>query len=552
MNARHNLFENSERSGLREYVPWPAEIAARYRELGCWQDKSLLQLLNNSVDRFPENVALIDGERNVSYSQLQKSALELAAGLVDLGLQPGDKVILQLPNCAEFFEIFFALVAIRVVPVLALPAHRQREIKHFADITGAKAYIVADKIDGFDYRNLARALQDNTALSHVVVVGEADEFISYEEVFRPQRNLDTAHGEELALLQLSGGTTNIPKLIPRTHNDYAYSIRQSIEVCGWDSSICYLAALPIGHNFTLSSPGALGVLASGGTLVLASSGAPDVAFDLVQKHGVTWTALVPPLVNTWLQTSEEKRRKLRSLQVVQVGGATFSSLLARRLLSVLNCQLQQVFGMAEGLVNYTRLDDQEESIVCTQGRPMSPHDEVLVVDDDDQPVERGVVGHLLTRGPYTIRGYYRAEKHNAETFTPDGFYRTGDLVSVTEDGHLSVQGRSKDQINRGGEKISVPEIEDCLLQISGVSEVALIPVADEYLGERACAVLTLQESNIALRLPDVRRFMKALGVADYKIPDFVFTLPSLPKTAFGKINRNILRKEIESTLFSSS
>ena len=149
---------------------------------------------------------------------------------------------------------------------------------------------------------------------------------------------------------------------------------------------------------------------------------------LLLKRKVTITALVPPLAMIWLDAASSRNTDLSSLEVIQVGGAKFSAEVARRIRPTFGCTLQQVFGMAEGLVNYTRLDDPEEIIIHTQGRPMSALDEVRVVDENDNDVQPGEVGSLLTRGPYTIRGYYKAEEHNARSFTKDGFYRTGDLV----------------------------------------------------------------------------------------------------------------------------
>lgn len=174
-------------------------------------------------------------------------------------------------------------------------------------------------------------------------------------------------------------------------------------------------------------------------MVLSPSPSPDDAFPLIEREKVTITALVPPLAMVWMDAASSRRDDLSSLQVLQVGGAKFSAEAARRVKAVFGCTLQQVFGMAEGLVNYTRLDDPEEIIVNTQGKPMSPYDEVRVWDDHDRDVKPGETGNLLTRGPYTIRGYYKAEEHNAASFTEDGFYRTGDIVRLTRDGYIVVE-----------------------------------------------------------------------------------------------------------------
>ena len=291
----------------------------------------------------------------------------------------------------------------------------------------------------------------------------------------------------MAFFQLSGGSTGVPKLIPRTHDDYIYSLRGSAEICGLDAASVYLAALPVAHNFPLSSPGTLGTLYAGGTVVIARNPSPDEVFPLIERERVTITALVPPLALIWLEAAAARRPDLSSLKVLQVGGAKFAAEAAARVRPVLGCTLQQVFGMAEGLVNYTRLDDPDDIVVNTQGRPISPDDEVHVVDDDDRPVEPGEVGHLLTRGPYTIRGYYNAPEHNARAFTPDGFYRTGDLVRRDAAGYLTVEGRAKDQINRGGDKVAAEEVENHILAHPAVMDAAVVAMPDAFLGERSCA-----------------------------------------------------------------
>jgi 2,3-dihydroxybenzoate-AMP ligase len=295
----------------------------------------------------------------------------------------------------------------------------------------------------------------------------------------------------------------------------------------------------------MSSPGFLGTSHAGGTVVLAPNPSPDTAFSLIETERVTITAVVPPIALQWLDAVEhgsQSHRDLSSLRVLQVGGAKFAPEAARRVRPVLGCTLQQVFGMAEGLVNYTRLDDPDDIITTTQGRPISPDDEIRIVDDADRPVPDGEVGHLLTRGPYTIRGYYRAEEHNATAFTPDGFYRTGDLVRRTPTGHLVVEGRAKDQINRGGEKVSAEEVENHILAHPAVHDAAVVGMSDPYLGERVCAYVIARTEPPSRS--ELLRFLRERGLASYKIPDRVEFVDRFPVTGVGKISRSELRREL--------
>ena len=233
----------------------------------------------------------------------------------------------------------------------------------------------------------------------------------------------------MAIFLLSGGTTGLPKLITRTHNDYSYNARASAELCHLGPDSVYLVTLPASHNFPLACPGILGALLSGGRVVMLASPEPQQVFSTVEQEGVTITAVVPAVAGRWLGFAEQHGAgPLESLRVLQVGGARLADELARRVRPVLGATLQQVFGMAEGLLNYTRLDDPDEVICTTQGRPLSPGDEVRIVDGDGNDLPDGVAGALLTRGPYTPRGYYRAPEQNARAFTPDGWYASGDVV----------------------------------------------------------------------------------------------------------------------------
>lgn len=528
-----------------EFTPWPQEMADLYRQLGYWQGKTLLDHLHASATRYPQQTAIICGEQVMSYQLMQKRIAELAAGFAHLGLQRGDNVVLQMGNISEFYLCFFALMQKGIRPVLALPAHRLAEIRYFCQHTQAKAYLIDGQTRAFDYQQLASdVVQHCPSVQKVIVHGtlrhSLPTFVSLDSCYRDADIQQQADPSEIAFFQLSGGTTGTPKLIPRTHNDYAYSISTSVDICHFSKETRYLCALPAAHNFPLSSPGALGVFWAGGTVVLSADPTPQQAFRLIEQHRITVTALVPPLALLWMDHAAHHSPDLSSLQLVQVGGAKFSEAAARKLPQVLGCQLQQVFGMAEGLVNYTRLDDSAEVIATTQGRPMSAHDQIMVVDEQGYPVLPGEEGFLLTQGPYTIRGYYRAEQHNLRSFNAQGFYRTGDIVKLTAEGNMVVTGRDKDQINRGGEKIAAEEVENQLLLHPSVHDAALIAIADAYLGERSCAVVVLNtdESVPALTL---KRFLHQAGLADYKIPDQIQFIAQLPKTSVGKIDKNALR-----------
>lgn len=524
---------------LEGFVPWPADVADGYRRCGYWSGETLGATLSRLASVYGPRRALVDARGEVSYAQLEARAERLALGFHRLGLAADDVVVVQLPNSVLWYEVCFALWKLGAIPVLANPSHRAFEITSFCSQTHAKAYVVPDTFERFDYRDLATSVRQTAGVEHVFVAGSPGPHTSLDrarELGGTLAVLPAIDASRVALLQLSGGSTGAPKLIPRTHDDYLYSVRQSVAVCAWDSGVTAAIALPCSHNFPLSSPGALGALLAGGSALLLASPTPSAALPLIERYAATTVALVPALARLWLDASP--RDGLRNL-AVQVGGAKLDPSLASALYERTAGKLQQVFGMAEGLVNYTRADDDVEHVLTTQGRPMSSADEIRIVDDEDQPVSAGRVGHLLTRGPYTIRGYYAAAAHNEVSFTRDGYYRTGDLVRQLSSGHLVVEGRAKDQINRAGEKIAAEEIELLLRRTGLVTDAALVAIPDAFLGEKSCAFVCGADSSLSLE--SVRAALRELGVAAYKIPDRLVWLPELPRTSIGKVNKVALR-----------
>src|SRR5690242_21320182 len=363
---------------------------------------------------------------------------------------------------------------------MALPAHRRHELAYLCEHSGARALVVPDVLRGFDHQQMAEELLAGSAtLAHILVAGQ--------DVRHQDLTALCAEGEAtapdppdpagVAVFLLSGGTTGLPKLIARTHNDYSYNARASAELC-----------------------------------------------------------------QRWLaHAADNGSGALRTLQVLQVGGARLADEHATRVKPVLGATLQQVFGMAEGLLNYTRLDDPDEVICGTQGRPLSPGDEVRIVDADGRDRPDGEPGALLTRGPYTPRGYYRAPEQNTRAFTPDGWYASGDVVRRRPDGNLVVEGRDKDMINRGGEKISAEEVENLLYRLPGIAQVAAVAAPDPDLGERVC-VFVVPQPGAAVTLTAIRNAMATAGVAKFKWPERLEIRPELPVTKVGKLDKKALRE----------
>lgn len=519
-------------------VEWPADCITRYQRAGYWRGQRLGDLLHSpSVD--PDRTAVVAAGRQWTYGELHLRAMRLAAGLHDMGIRPRDRVVVVLPNGADFVTVSVALFRSGAIPVYALPTHRRNEIEHLARAAEAVALIVPGAYHGFDYRMLAcDVLSAIPSLRYGLSAGDPGSLRGLDSVDAEPRELASPSPREVALFLLSGGTTGMPKLIPRTHDDYSYQLRCTAEVVGADADTVYLAALPAAHNAALGCPGVLGTLAVGGRVVMADSPSPDDVAPLIAGHGVTLTTLMPTFVSLWSEAADLFDADLSNL-TIEVGGAKLDPRLAIAAHRRLGCKLMHWFGMAEGVLCCTRRGDAIETVATMQGRPICPDDELRVVDETDRGVAPDEDGELLVRGPMTVRGYYRAPEHNKIAFTEDGFLRTGDVVRLTAAGELIVTGRIKDIINRAGEKISAGEVEEHLRSHPAIRDAAIVAIQDPVLVERSCAFVVADGEPPTLTA--LRQHLTAAGLADFKLPDRLELVDELSRTSLGKVDKRRLR-----------
>jgi 2,3-dihydroxybenzoate-AMP ligase len=545
---------------LEGYTAWPSKFAARYRAEGYWEDITLWQMLEHEIANAPDKVALIHGCNRLCYRDLGERIEQLSLRLLEHGLKPRERVVLQLPNGPDFIVTFLALVRIGVIPVLALPAHRHAEISHCIVHSGASAYFAPDHWRGFDYRPMATQMQRLAPLLRAVFInGEAApgqislaDLMSAPPLSDARERLAAAapRADDVSHMLLSGGTTGLPKLIPRTHNDYVYNCRQSAAVAGFDSRTVFLAILPMAHNFTLGSPGVLGALACGGMVVIAPDTSADVALPLIARERVTVLSAAMPLVVNWLNSTMPEQTDLSSLKVFMSGGAKLPPELRRRVEQRFGCIYQESFGTGEGLLNMTRLEDPEDIRMISSGSPISIADEIKILDEDGNELPDGEVGELVCRGPYTIRGYYNAPEVNRAAFTADGFYRMGDAVRKIGR-TLYVEGRLKDLINRGGEKISSEEVENFLLAHPHIKSACVVAMPDAVYGEKACAFV-IPTDGASITLTEVKDFLMARQIAKFKLPERIEVVDEFPISAAGKVLRRELRKIITAKMAAES
>ncbi|MFJ9406669.1 (2,3-dihydroxybenzoyl)adenylate synthase [Streptomyces sp. NPDC101393] len=441
-------------------TPWPEVFVDRYWAAGHWRGNTLDNLLRGWALQYGPRTALVHGGTRITYAALNRRVDRMAAGFRLRGLRPGQRVVVQLPNVPEFVITAFALMRLGAVPVFCRLSHRGPEVSHLVQVTHAVGYVGPSTYEGFDHTAMVADIAARGPFLRRVFTFEAPgtaspygglttdpsgcHYFPLGSIDAPTERAVAHSADQVAFFLLSGDNATAPHLIPRTHNDYAYQARAAAELVSLTENDVYLVALPAESPLALGCPGIVGTLSVGGTVVLVENPEPDACFEAIGRERVTITSVTPAVAQRWLDLLPTVQADLSSLRLVQVGGAPLHRTVAERIGPELGGRLQQVFGMAEGLLTLTRPADPDEAVLTTQGRPLSPDDEIRIVDADGKDVPDEEPGELHARGPYTLRGYYRAPGHNARSFTPDGYFRTGGLARRTSDGNLVVTGRLSD------------------------------------------------------------------------------------------------------------
>ena len=545
---------------LDGFVPYPEAVVNRYKQRGYWIDRTLGEEFDEWVNRYGDRVALVCDGEHISYREMGEKVNRLALHFINIGLKTYDRMILQLPNEPEFVYTYFAAVKIGVIPILSLPAHRDAEISFFAQFARARAHAVPSRFKDFSHQEMSREVRKKAPdLEFTFVSGEGVDasLISIGALLNdkieeriPVESLKQYRPDpmEPAVFQLSGGTTGVPKIIPRIHNDYAANFRRAAEITQVTQDSVMGIAIPVNHNFALACPGLQGALSRGAKVVLIPSPRTDTVFEAIQREKITIMPTPPALLIRWMEAPELPMYDLSSLDVVLAGGARLNAEVARKIKSVLGCDYHQNLGMAEGMLFWTRREDPEELLLNTQGAPMFEDDEVRVVDENDRDVPNGQPGELLVRGPTTLRGYYNSPEYNRKALTPDGFYRTGDVVRTVKGRYLSVEGRIKDTINRGAEKISAEEVENHILAHPKVENCAFVAMPDHVLGEKGCAFV-MTKGNQSLTLAELCTFLQEVRhISTFKLPERLELVSAFPMTQVGKIDKKELRRIVAQKL----
>jgi non-ribosomal peptide synthetase component E (peptide arylation enzyme) len=548
-------------TALPGVVRHPAAAVNRYLATGAWGTHSLPTAFRQVAATYAGRTALITPDTRLTYRELDARSDAVAAQLLGSGLVPGERVLLQLTNSATAVVAWYGLLKAGLIPVCTLAIHRRREIEQIGRKSGAVAHLVQADIPGFDLVGLARQVAGLLpAMRQLLTVGAAPgtpglriEDLQDHKINNTERAGLRAIAESLdgcgpAVLQLSGGTTGTPKIIPRLHAEYRYNADLTARWWGHTEQSVLAFGLPLAHNAALTN-GLHAAHGTGAALLLATPAA-DVMLPLMAEHRATWIMCPPGLAREYLAhpAFDDAVARLGTwvLTAARVPRPVFDDLTGR------GVHVTQAFGMSEGLFLFTPLDTPAGLRAETVGVPISPLDEVRVLRPGTEvEVAEGVTGELAARGPYTIRGYLAAPDRDREAFTAEGFYRSGDLVRAHRyEGRLSysIEGRMKDLIDRGGEKINAEEVELLVAGHPAVAEMALVGMPDPRLGERGCAYVVPRDPRNPPTLAGLCAYLEAEGLAKYKWPERLELIDALPRTQVGKISKVTLRADIDAKL----
>lgn len=542
--------------GVRAPMPGvvyaPRDELERYVAAGALSFETLAGGLRASFERNAGRVALDGSGRAVTYAELDADTERLGAALLREGLAPLDRVVFHLNNSYELVTCWVACLKAGLIPLCTLAAHREHEIGYLANHSKAVLHVVQGNDPKFDGIAFAKAMQAKVpSLARIMqVAGDPTPGVLHLRGLVDSIDLDEARQVlaaveldpfQVAVFQLSGGTTGVPKIIPRFHNEYLSMMRHVAAWNGYRDDDTVFIPLPMIHNLNMGcffGP----FLLTGGRVLVVPDLSPETLVATMQRYRPTWQVLGP------LAARLEPAIASGALDFSHVRGVVTTKG-AGRIRERLKVPALQIFGMTEGVITFTRPhEDPVRALDETVGRPVCPLDRIRILKPGtEQEVPLGEDGEPSFKGPYTIHGYYDAAERNRETFTSDGWYRSGDLMRAVEiEGRVyyEFRGRIKDVVDRGGEKINCEEIEGLLIPHPAVAAVAAVGMPDPDYGERLCAFVIPMKGQPGPTVETFAEWLKAQGVAKYKWPERVEVVGEFPQTSSGKLSKPLLKKLI--------
>ncbi|EKH9592426.1 medium-chain fatty-acid--CoA ligase [Escherichia coli] len=523
---------------------------AAYRQQGLWGDASLADYWQQTARAMPDKIAVVDNHgASYTYSALDHAASCLANWMLAKGIESGDRIAFQLPGWCEFTVIYLACLKIGAVSVPLLPSWREAELVWVLNKRQAKMFFAPTLFKQTRPVDLILPLQNQLPqLQQIVGVDKlapATSSLSLSQIIADNTPLTTAittHGDELAAVLFTSGTEGLPKGVMLTHNNILASERAYCARLNLTWQDVFMMPAPLGHA-TGFLHGVTAPFLIGARSVLLDIFTPDACLALLEQQRCTCMLGATPFVYDLLNVLEKQPADLSALRFFLCGGTTIPKKVAREC-QQLGIKLLSVYGSTESSPHaVVNLDDPLSRFMHTDGYAAAGV-EIKVVDDARKTLPPGCEGEEASRGPNVFMGYFDEPELTARALDEEGWYYSGDLCRMDEAGYIKITGRKKDIIVRGGENISSREVEDILLQHPKIHDACVVVMPDERLGERSCAYVVLKAPHHSLSLEEVVAFFSRKRVAKYKYPEHIVVIEKLPRTASGKIQKFLLRKDI--------
>ncbi|MCX5807325.1 MAG: AMP-binding protein [Proteobacteria bacterium] len=544
---------------IEGFEPYRPEDVEKYNKFRWWLGLTWGDMFDKATDIYPQKECLVDDTSRFTYEQLREKVDQLAVSFMELGIAQRDFVLLQIPNWNEYIIAFYALQKIGVITVLLIARHGLAEIKHVCSLTRPVAWIGPDQYKNTDYMPiLQQVIEENRQLTHLISVRSQEgnkTFIPLEKLIDEGKltpssfaNLAARRPDpmEVSIILLTGGTTGLPKAVPRTHNDYIASVEYHSRAWEITSNDVVLTAAPVSHAQAMHN-GVGGAFFNFAKYVLTDSTEAQDICRVIEREKVTAFPTVPALVQRMLTLENIEQYDISSLNKIYAGGAPSTPEMVKNIYDKLGCKFVNAFGSAEGSGAMTRLDADIETICTTVGKIDCPYAQFKITDQDGQEVPTDHEGELITKGPNIFTGYFKSHEDNLITFTKDGFFKTGDLAKIDRSGTIMITGRIKETILRGGETISAVGIERLISSHPYVADVAVIGMPDKALGERICAYIHLKEET-TLSFEELIAYLRNSGASVMQLPERIEFIDKIPLTNVGKADKKVLKEDIRKKL----
>ncbi len=521
-------------------------LIERFTRSGHWGAETFYQILDRQAAAHPEREVLADRSHRVTYGELKVRVDRVAAKLGALGIGRGDVVTIQLPNWVEFAYVFFALERLGAVANQIGPDFRSREVEYIIRFSESRAFVCPATFKGFDYVSMIEGLRPKLPDLETVCVlgGRGNGIVSLDDVAYGDDPV-SLRGEPLGAddvmrMAFTSGTTGNPKGVIHSHNTTLSTCRTLNRDMSVTEREVFLIYLPLGLNWGYLT--LVQTVLAGARAVLLDQFSGRAALELIDRERITCVPTAPASIIAMLNEPDLDRFNHASLRVVITGGASCPIETIREFRARMHGHLIELYGMLEtGFHTYTRLSDDPEAVTGTVGKPSSGMG-LRLIDEHGRDVPAGAEGEIAADGPSVHLGYHKNPAANAELFTADGWFRTGDLGQLDAAGNVKIVGRLKEMINRGGKKFFPREIEEILYTHPKILHAAIVGVPDPRLGERNCLCVVPRQGE-RISLAEIVAFLKD-GVATYKLPEMVEVFAELPFTPTGKIQRHVLVRQV--------